>query len=78
MIISDLSYATVADANVIGGGTYAPPKKSKKYPPAALALAGADALALGKYTATVTYTNASAVAGVGSSSSSFSGALAIG
>jgi hypothetical protein len=76
MIISDLSYATVADANVIGGTKKKP--APKKYPPFALAVAGADSLALGKYTATVTYTSTTAVAGVGSTSSSFSAAAAAG
>jgi hypothetical protein len=77
MIISDLSYATVVNADVTGG-TYTPPKPKKYYPPVAIALAGADSLALGKYTATVTKTYTTAVAGVGSSSSSFSAAIAVG
>jgi hypothetical protein len=77
MIISDLSYATVVDANVIGG-TKKKPAPKKYYPPVAIALAGAESLALGKYTATATYTSTTAVAGVGSSSSSASAALAIG
>jgi hypothetical protein len=74
MIISDLSYATVVNADVIGGTK----KKAPKKPAVAIALAGADSVAIGKYALTVTKTSTSAVAGVGSSSSSVSAAVAIG
>lgn len=76
MIISDLSYASVVDANVTGGTKKHAPKKKK--PAVAIATAGADSLAVGKYTVTGTYTFTQAVAGVLSTSSSFSGATAVG
>jgi hypothetical protein len=76
MIISDLSYATVSDANVIGGGKKPAPKKY--YPPVALALAGAGSTAIGYKAFTLTYTNTEAVAGVGASSVSGSIAFAAG
>jgi hypothetical protein len=76
MIISDLSYASVVDANVTGGTKKHAPKKKK--PAVAIATAGADSLALGKYAATATFTVTEAVAGVYAASSSRSGATAVG
>jgi hypothetical protein len=72
MIISDLSYSTVVDANVIGG-TY-----KKYYPPVAKAYADAYSVAVGYITYSDTYTSTKAVAGYFSSSKSSSVAIAVG
>jgi hypothetical protein len=70
MIISDLSYSTVADANVIGGFKFYKPKYVN------VAYADAEAYAIGPNTKTATETYAKAVYGVYSLSVSSSYAKA--